>query len=159
PAQERADVAGVGLSGEVVVVECASLRPRPLFRNLLRGRGLRRVLVDCMRTGQRRSEINSFALGCNQWPSCMFLRSHPVKTFRKNPMLKGLAGLLTVVFVAGSVYAQEASHARPNPTAFNILTDARIGLAKAVLQLTPEQARFWPPVEEAIRSRAVARMD
>ena len=88
----------------------------------------------------------------------MFLRSHPVKTSRENPKLKGVTGLLAVLCVAGPVYAQEASHARPNPTEFNILTDARIGLAKAVLQLTPEQARFWPPVEEAIRSRAVARM-
>jgi hypothetical protein len=37
------------------------------------------------------------------------------------------------------------------------LTDARIGIVKAVLQLTPEQAKYWPAVEEAIRARAQTR--
>jgi hypothetical protein len=37
------------------------------------------------------------------------------------------------------------------------LTDARIGIVKAALQLTPEQEKLWPPVEEAIRARAEAR--
>jgi len=72
-------------------------------------------------------------------------------------MLKGVAGLVTVLFVAGSAYAQEASHAKLTPTELNILTDARIGMAKAALQLTPEQQKFWPPIEEAIRSRAESR--
>jgi len=72
-------------------------------------------------------------------------------------MLKGVAGLVTVLFVAGSAYAQEASHARLTPTDLNILTDARIGIVKATLQLTPEQQKFWPPIEEAIRTRAEAR--
>jgi hypothetical protein len=39
----------------------------------------------------------------------------------------------------------------------NALTDARIGIAKAMLQMTPEQAKFWPPIEEAIRTGAEAR--
>src|SRR5262249_38652512 len=34
---------------------------------------------------------------------------------------------------------------------------ARIGIVKAVLQLTPEQAKYWPAVEEAIRARAQAQ--
>src|SRR5215472_2900850 len=34
---------------------------------------------------------------------------------------------------------------------------ARIGIVKAVLQLTPEQAKYWPAVEEAVRARAEAR--
>lgn len=72
-------------------------------------------------------------------------------------MLKGVAGLATVLVVAGAAFAQEASHARLTPSDLKALTDARIGIAKAALQLTPEQARFWPPVEEAIRSRAEAR--
>jgi hypothetical protein len=72
-------------------------------------------------------------------------------------MLKAVAGLVTVLFVAGSAYAQEASHARLNPTELNMLTDARIGMTKAALQLTPEQQKFWPPIEEAIRARAQAR--
>jgi hypothetical protein len=39
----------------------------------------------------------------------------------------------------------------------NALTDARIGIVKAALQLTPEQAKYWPAVEEAIRKRAMGR--
>ena len=42
-------------------------------------------------------------------------------------------------------------------TEFNVLTDARLGLAKAALQLTPEQQKLWPPVESAVRARAEAR--
>jgi zinc resistance-associated protein len=34
---------------------------------------------------------------------------------------------------------------------------ARIGIVKAALQLTPEQAKYWPAVEEAIRNRAMGR--
>jgi zinc resistance-associated protein len=39
----------------------------------------------------------------------------------------------------------------------NALTDARINIVKAALQLTPEQAKYWPSVEEAIRNRAMGR--
>src|SRR5262244_4009302 len=59
----------------------------------------------------------------------------------RTPMLKTVVGLVTVLFVAGSAYAQEASHARLSPTEMNILTDARIGMTKAALQLTPEQQK------------------
>ena len=72
-------------------------------------------------------------------------------------MLKGVVGLVAVLVVAGSAYAQEASHAKMTPTELNILTDARIGMVKAALQLTPEQQKFWPPIEEAIRARAEGR--
>ena len=37
------------------------------------------------------------------------------------------------------------------------MTDARIGIVKAALQLTPEQEKLWPPVEEAIRANAEAK--
>jgi hypothetical protein len=37
------------------------------------------------------------------------------------------------------------------------LTDARIGLVKAALQVTPDQQKLWPPVETAIRARAKDR--
>ena len=33
-------------------------------------------------------------------------------------------------------------------------TDARVGIIKAALQLTPDQEKYWPAVEEAIRARA-----
>jgi hypothetical protein len=37
------------------------------------------------------------------------------------------------------------------------LTDARINLTKAALQLTPDQEKYWPAVEDAIRTRAKNR--
>jgi hypothetical protein len=75
------------------------------------------------------------------------------------PMLKGVIGLVTVLFVAGSslACAQDASPPTLNQTDMNILTDARLGIVKAVLQLTPEQAKYWPAVEDAIHARADAR--
>jgi hypothetical protein len=72
-------------------------------------------------------------------------------------MLKTVVGLVTVLFVAGSAYAQEASHARLSPDDLKALTEARIAATKDILKLTPEQTRFWPPVENAIRARAEAR--
>jgi hypothetical protein len=37
------------------------------------------------------------------------------------------------------------------------LTDARIHLVKAALQPTPDQEKFWPAIEDAIRTRAKDR--
>ena len=67
-------------------------------------------------------------------------------------MLKSVIGVLTFLFVAGSslAYAQESPPPIPSQADFKILTDARIGIVKAALQLTPEQEKLWPPVEEAI---------
>jgi hypothetical protein len=36
--------------------------------------------------------------------------------------------------------------------------DARIAIVKSALQLTPDQERYWPPIEDAIRSRAKDRL-
>jgi hypothetical protein len=81
-------------------------------------------------------------------------------------MLKTVIGLLTTLTVAGLslAYGQEPSSPMPtqqapmpSPTDIKVLTDARIGIVKAVLQLTPEQEKLWPPVEEAIRARADTR--
>jgi hypothetical protein len=81
-------------------------------------------------------------------------------------MLKGIAGLAVVLVVAGSAQAQDARPEASRPDAFhrrltqadlNALTDARIGVAKAMLQMTPDQAKLWPPIEEAIRNGAEAR--
>jgi hypothetical protein len=68
-------------------------------------------------------------------------------------------GLLTALFVAGFsfAYAQDSSSPIPSQTDFKVLPDARIGIVKAALQLTTEQEKLWPPVEEAIRARADAR--
>ena len=84
-------------------------------------------------------------------------------------MLKTVAAGLAALFVTASslAYAQapsattttggEQENARPSAADLNALTDARIGIVKAALQLTPEQAKYWPAVEEAIRNRAMGR--
>ncbi|MGO4387823.1 Spy/CpxP family protein refolding chaperone [Microvirga sp. 2YAF29] len=38
-----------------------------------------------------------------------------------------------------------------------MLTDIRVAAIKAALQLTPDQEKLWPAVEDAIRSRADTR--
>ena len=86
-------------------------------------------------------------------------------------MLKTVAAGLAALFVTASslAYAQAPSAtttatsggdqqaARLSAADLNALTDARIGIVKAALQLTPEQAKYWPAVEEAIRNRAMGR--
>jgi|SRR3984885_12930932 LTXXQ motif family protein len=50
--------------------------------------------------------------------------------------------------------SQTSSPANPerlNAADRNTLTDMRIDLVKAALQLTPEQEKYWPAVESAIR--------
>src|SRR5207344_280761 len=37
------------------------------------------------------------------------------------------------------------------------LTEARIAAVEAALQLTPDQAKLWPAVEDAIRARGQGR--
>jgi hypothetical protein len=53
--------------------------------------------------------------------------------------------------------SSSASPERLSATERNNLTDMRIDLVKAALQLTPEQEKLWPPVESAIRARAEDR--
>jgi hypothetical protein len=85
-------------------------------------------------------------------------------------MLKTVAAGLTALVVTASslAYAQAPSttttttgggqdNAKLSAADLNALTDARIGIVKAALQLTPEQAKYWPAVEEAIRNRAMGR--
>ena len=81
---------------------------------------------------------------------------------------------LSALFITASAVA----YAQPQPTAgsppatataeaqapehlsdadFKAITDRRIELLKFALQLTPDQAKNWPAVEEAIRARAMAR--
>jgi LTXXQ motif family protein len=63
----------------------------------------------------------------------------------------------TALFVAVSPisYAQTPAATTPerlNAAERNTLTDMRIDLTKAALQLTPEQEKLWPAVESAIRA-------
>ena len=83
-------------------------------------------------------------------------------------MLKTIAAVATALFVTASplAYAQTPSAApsdrsglpeRFNAADWNKLTDLRIDLIKAALQLTPDQQKYWPPIENAIRARTEDR--
>ncbi len=91
-------------------------------------------------------------------------------------MLKPVIAATAVLAIAGSsiVYAQhrfgehggyggpraEQRH-RPSAEDMAAFTDARIAALKAGLELTPDQAKNWPPFEQALRDAAqlrVARM-
>jgi len=80
-------------------------------------------------------------------------------------MLKKIsAGMTVFVVVAGTsvAYAQSPSAGpasqRVTAADLNALTDARIAIVKGTLQLTPDQEKYWPPIEEAIRARATNRL-
>ncbi len=45
----------------------------------------------------------------------------------------------------------------PSAEDLKAFTDARVNLVKMALKLTPEQEKYWPAIEEAIRARAAAR--
>ena len=82
-------------------------------------------------------------------------------------MRKGIIGVVAAMFIVGApvTYAQQASSGpggtpesrRLSQAEFKMLTDIRVGIIKAPLQLTPEQEKLWPAVEEAIRARAETR--
>src|SRR6516165_418114 len=75
-------------------------------------------------------------------------------------MLRIVTAGLTALFVTASplAYAQTAaSAATPSAADWNTLTDMRIDVVKAALQLTPDQEKYWPAIEGAIRSRAKDR--
>ena len=67
---------------------------------------------------------------------------------------------VSALFVTASplAYAQTAANAAtPSAADWNTLTDIRINVVKAALQLTPDQQKYWPPIEDAIRARAKDR--
>jgi hypothetical protein len=74
-------------------------------------------------------------------------------------MFKGFFRLLTVLFVAGSslVYAQDASRPRRSEADVNARIDLRLAIAKDALELTPDQAKYWQPVADAVRAGVQAR--
>ena len=77
-----------------------------------------------------------------------------------------LSAVALVVGMGGSIaYAETAAPgARAldeqtlTQTDLNALTDARLGVIKAALQMTPDQAKYWPAIEEAVRARAAGRL-
>jgi hypothetical protein len=79
-------------------------------------------------------------------------------------MLKTVVIGTTALFLTASsiANAQSSQSSSPTPerlnaTELNTLTDMRVDLVKAALQLTPEQEKLWPPVESAIRANAEDR--
>src|SRR4051812_46826280 len=83
-------------------------------------------------------------------------------------MLKGLVAGTALLVITGSsvLYAQQApggapvhEHWKPSAADWDAFTDARIAALRAGLQLTPDQAKNWPVVEQAIRDMAKARQE
>ena len=75
-------------------------------------------------------------------------------------MLKIIVAGVTALFVTAAplAYAEHAaSPERLTAADLEQLTDARIKIVKAALQLTPDQEKLWPPIEDAIRVRAKDR--
>jgi len=82
-------------------------------------------------------------------------------------MLKTLVIGTTAFFLTASsvANAQSSQTSSPSPgtpqrlntTDRNTLTEMRVDLVKAALQLTPEQEKYWPAVESAIRASAEDR--
>src|SRR6516164_10459349 len=72
-------------------------------------------------------------------------------------MLRIVTAGLTALFVTASplAYAQTAASAATlSGKDWNNLTDMRIDVVKAALQLKPDQEKYWPVIEGAIRERA-----
>jgi hypothetical protein len=82
-------------------------------------------------------------------------------------MRKRMISIVAALFIVGApmALAQQATSGsgstsdsgRLNQAEFKMLTDIRVGVIRAALQLTPEQEKLWPAVEEAIRARAETR--
>ena len=78
-------------------------------------------------------------------------------------MIKTMAVAATAALITCSplAFAAETSSTvgmrHPSAADLKALTDARVGIIKAALQLTPDQEKYWPAVEEAIRARAKNR--
>ena len=76
----------------------------------------------------------------------------------KNIVVVGATALfLTASPIAHAQTPSPATPERLNAADRNTLLDLRIDLTKAALQLTPDQEKYWPAVENAIRARAEDR--
>jgi hypothetical protein len=94
-------------------------------------------------------------------PDCHLLLGGERHETQEFAMIKKAAVAATAVLITASplAYAAETSSStvgmrHPSAADLNALTDARVGIIKAALQLTPDQEKYWPAVEEAIRARA-----
>lgn len=72
-----------------------------------------------------------------------------------------VTAIAVLVTMSPLAYAAETSTTvgmqHPSAADMKSLTDMRVGIVKAALQMTPEQEQYWPAVEEAIRNRAKNR--
>jgi hypothetical protein len=78
--------------------------------------------------------------------------------------MKGIAIGLAALFVAASPLAHAQNTAgggtdRVSQADLDALTDARVNIVKSTLQLTADQERYWPAIENAIRQRAKDRQE
>ena len=78
-------------------------------------------------------------------------------------LFAGTTALVVVVMGSSLGYAQGPAPGlapqRVTAGDLNALTDARVAIVKAALQMTPDQEKYWPAIEEAIRSRAKERQN
>ena len=79
-------------------------------------------------------------------------------------MIRKIAVATTAILITASplAYAAETSSStvgmtHPSGADLKSLEDARVAMIKAALQLTPDQEKYWPAVEDAIRARAKNR--
>jgi hypothetical protein len=79
-------------------------------------------------------------------------------------MIKKITVATTAILITASplAYAAETSSTtlgmtHPSAADLKSLTDVRVAMIKGALQLTSDQEKYWPPIEDAIRARAKNR--
>ncbi len=97
-----------------------------------------------------------------RWPGLLVSRGLLGGMTWEVTMRKIVTAGATALFVAVSTLSLAQTPSRPaiaRPSALNweTLTDARINVVKAALQMTADQEKYWPAVEDAIRARAKDR--
>ena len=72
-----------------------------------------------------------------------------------------VAAVALLMTTSSLAYAAETSSIvgmrQPSDAEMNKLTDMRVGIVKSALQMTPDQEKYWPAIEQAIRARAKNR--
>jgi len=85
----------------------------------------------------------------------------PRSELQEFAMMKAAVAAIAILTISSLSYAAETSSTvgvgQLSATDLKSLTDMRVGVLKAALQLTPDQEKYWPAVEEAIRTRAKNR--
>lgn len=72
--------------------------------------------------------------------------------------IAGVTALFATMFTLAHAQAPLAGASEQlSPADWGALTDARINITRAALQLTPEQQKYWPAVADALRARAEHR--